>query len=63
MNSVWLGIIRHALTALGGGLVTSGAISDSELQTAIGAVVTLIGLAASIISKRAADSQQLKGKY
>ena len=54
MNPILMGIIRHALTALGGGLVTNGTLSDSDLNTAIGAVVTLVGILASIWAKRQA---------
>ena len=52
MTPIWFGILRHALTAIGGGLVTGGYLSDGDIQAAIGAVLTLIGIAASVLNKR-----------
>jgi hypothetical protein len=46
-----LGIIRHALTFGGGFLVTSGYLTESTLETGIGAIVTLIGVIWSVIDK------------
>jgi hypothetical protein len=46
------GIIRHLLTTAGGALVTSGAITNGQLQDAIGAVMVLGGLAWSLYQKR-----------
>lgn len=51
MNAV-LGIIRHVLTTLGGGLVTNGTITDSMLETGVGAVLTLIAIGWSIFDKK-----------
>lgn len=50
--AIWFGIVRHALTAVGGGLVTNGYLSGSELDAAVGAVLTLLGVAASVLEKR-----------
>ena len=47
------GIIRHVLTTLGGGLVTSGTLSGDEVNAVIGAVVTLVGIGWSLYEKRA----------
>lgn len=47
-----LGLIRHVLTFGGGFLVTNGALSSSDLETAIGAIVTLIGIVWSVAAKR-----------
>lgn len=52
MQAVIAGLIRHAITAIGGGLVTSGTLSDSDLQAVIGAVLTIFGVVWSIIQKR-----------
>lgn len=60
MNKVLAGIVRHVLTASGGALVANGTISDSDLQTAIGAVVTLVGIIASALSKRTDDANTVK---
>lgn len=45
-------MIRHALTTGGGVLVTSGYMTASDAQAAVGAVATLIGIGWSIIEKR-----------
>jgi len=44
-----LGIIRHALTFLGGVLVIKGLSSESAVNEAIGAVITAVGLVWSVI--------------
>jgi hypothetical protein len=46
-----LGVIRHALTFGGGFLVTSGYLTESTLDTGIGAIVTLIGVIWSVVDK------------
>jgi hypothetical protein len=46
-----LGVVRHALTFGGGFLVTSGYLTESTLDTGIGALVTLIGVIWSVIAK------------
>jgi hypothetical protein len=46
-----LGIVRHALTFVGGFLVTSGYLTESNLSTGIGAVATLIGMVWSVVNK------------
>lgn len=45
------GIVRHALTAVGGYLVATGALDAATTETAIGALVTLAGIAWSIWTK------------
>ena len=52
MQTVIAGLVRHALTALGGGLVASGALSGDEMNQAIGAITTLVGIAWSVFAKR-----------
>ena len=47
-----LGIIRHVATFMGGFLAERGLASGEELQTGVGAVVTLIGLVWSVLNKR-----------
>ena len=44
MNNTILSIIRHALTFVGGLLVTKGLISDGTANEVAGAVTTTIGL-------------------
>ncbi len=52
MSKVVLGVARHILTALGGSLVAAGWLPGTDLDTAIGAIVTLIGIAWSAYEKR-----------
>jgi hypothetical protein len=47
-----LGIVRHVLTFGGGILVTKGILDAPGLDTAIGAVITLVGAVWSILEKR-----------
>lgn len=51
-SSMIMGIIRHVLTALGGGLVASGDLDPQSLEVAVGAGMTLIGLIWSLVEKR-----------
>jgi hypothetical protein len=46
------GIVRHALTFVGGILIMKGLATDSSVQELIGATVTLVGGVWSIISKK-----------
>lgn len=48
-----IGIIRHALTFLGGLLITKGLIDESLVQELSGAVLTLVGGVWSVIDKNA----------
>ena len=52
MTPIIAGLIRHALTTAGGALVTHGALSTDEMSAAIGAVITLIGIVWSALSKK-----------
>jgi len=52
MSAMVLGIVRHVLTTVGGALVAKGTIGESDLELAVGAIVTLIGIVASVINKR-----------
>ena len=54
MTSIILGLVRHALTAAGGALVANGTLGGSDLEAGIGAIITLVGLVASVWSKRKA---------
>jgi len=51
-RDIWLGLARHFLTAFGGFFVAQGAIDADAMNTAIGAAVTLGGVAWSVIDKR-----------
>jgi len=46
------GIIRHVITTAGGALVAGGYIGQDELNLAVGAVITLIGVAWSAWDKK-----------
>ena len=52
MQAAIAGVIRHVLTALGGGLVTSGGLSGDDMNAAIGAITTLVGVVWSVVAKR-----------
>lgn len=53
------GLIRHALTVVGGIVVTTGYIATSEVEAIVGALMVLIGTAWSVwkkyITKKNAD--------
>ena len=48
------GVVRHILTFGGGFLVTNGVADAAQVETAVGALVALIGVAWSIYRKWAA---------
>ena len=52
MPEMILGILRHVLTTAGGGLVASGTLDASTMQTGAGAVMTLVGIGFSLWNKR-----------
>lgn len=52
MKDAILGVIRHLLTSIGGGLVAGGLATQDDLTTAIAAVMTLIGFAWSLWDKK-----------
>jgi hypothetical protein len=49
-----LGIVRHAVTFIGGILVMKGIIDDSIVQEILGGVTTLAGAIWSIVDKNKA---------
>ena len=49
-----LGIVRHAVTFIGGILVMKGLIDDSMVQEILGGVTTLAGAIWSIVDKNKA---------
>jgi hypothetical protein len=52
-----LGIVRHALTFVGGVLVTQGILDDAMFMELFGAVMTLIGGVWSVVDKKV-DSEK-----
>jgi len=55
MKEKTLGIIRHALTFVGGVLVTQGVIDDALFMELFGAVMTLVGGVWSVFDKKKAE--------
>lgn len=55
MNPITQSLIRHFLTAAGGGLVTSGVLTSGQEQTVIGALLALGGIGWSVYQKWAAS--------
>lgn len=51
-----MGVLRHILTFGGGFLVSAGALDAATLETAVGAIISLAGIAWSIFSKRKAPA-------
>ena len=52
MTAILLGLVRHALTAAGGALVANGTLGGSDVEASIGAIITLVGIGASVWSKK-----------
>jgi hypothetical protein len=57
MKEKTLGIIRHALTFLGGVLITQGLIDDAMFTELFGATMTLIGGIWSVLDKNKAPEE------
>ena len=51
-NDIWLGILRHILTAFGGLFAHSGYVDADAINTAVGAATALAGVAMSVWDKR-----------
>jgi hypothetical protein len=47
-----LGIVRHALTMVGGGFIASGVLTEGELFEGIGYIIGTIGFIWSVIKNR-----------
>ena len=47
-----LGIVRHLLTFIGGGVVAKGIVNESQLFEISGAIMTIIGSVWSVVDKR-----------
>lgn len=52
MKEALLGFIRHILTFGGGFLASNGWITEGQIEVAVGAVITLIGIAWSAWDKK-----------
>jgi hypothetical protein len=49
-----LGLVRHALTFVGGLLIAKGLLSDSNATDLIGGLMTVVGTVWSVLSKKTA---------
>ncbi|MEI6165997.1 MAG: hypothetical protein WCS52_02275 [bacterium] len=56
-NKVVLGLIRHMLTIGGGFFINQGVMDNNEQETAIAAIITLIGVAWSVLVKMSAKQK------
>jgi hypothetical protein len=54
MKNIILGILRHALTSAGGAIVATGYLTGGDYDSAVGALLTLVGIAWSVFEKRQA---------
>jgi hypothetical protein len=54
VTAVIMGWVRHGLTTAGGSLVTFGYLQSSDIDTGVGAAMTLIGLVLSAVNKKLA---------
>lgn len=52
MQAIVLGIARHALTAIGGSLVTTGYVGSSDAELLVGSLMAIVGIVMSVINKR-----------
>lgn len=52
MNEALAGLIRHALTTVGGVLVAKGYLDSGTVEAVAGAVVTILGVVWSLVAKR-----------
>ena len=55
-----LGILRGVLAALGGSLVANGVFNDGQLQTIIGAVLTIAPIVWSVVQKHQQNAAVIK---
>jgi hypothetical protein len=51
-SAVITGLVRHVLTFGGGYLVAKGVLDNEAMNDAVGAVVTLVGIAWSAFAKK-----------
>lgn len=52
MSSIIMGVLRHLLTTVGGALVGSGYVTDGDVQSVVGSIMTLIGVIMSAINNK-----------
>lgn len=61
MKDIITGLIRHALTAAGGGLVAHGLVSTGQVETISGAILAIIGVVWSVIVKKVSEKNTTAG--
>jgi hypothetical protein len=54
MKDQILGLVRHALTFVGGIIVAKGLVDDILFQEILGGIMTLVGGVWSVVSKKSA---------
>lgn len=54
LSSSLAGVLRHALTFGGGFLIQSGVLDASQLETATGAIIAIVGVVWSVVHKKKA---------
>jgi hypothetical protein len=54
MKDQILGLVRHALTFVGGIVVAKGLVDDVLFQEILGGILTLVGSVWSVVSKKSA---------
>ncbi len=52
MKDILMGLARHVLTAAGSVLVAKGIVDAGLIEQSVGAVMTLVGLALSVLDKK-----------
>lgn len=50
--AILMGVLRHVITAAGGALVANGYVSQQDNTELVGAVLTILGVVASIAAKK-----------
>lgn len=50
--TIVMGVVRHLITALGGALVANGSINAEQNTELVGAVITVLGIVASVVAKK-----------
>ena len=54
MKDQILGLVRHALTFVGGIIVAKGLVDDVLFQEILGGILTIVGSVWSVVSKKSA---------
>jgi len=52
MKETVLGFVRHILTFGGGYLASAGIIAEAQIEIAVGAIITLVGIVWSAFDKK-----------